>query len=821
GDSVRAKVSTHPEINILDVRNEGANIGDGINCFDLDDYNSLVVEGQKSTQSQTFVDEDNNVLDVLNIHDELAANINLDLPITVLNIETDNTGMCTEPNNNQENIEASGELLNNGDDIEDTTEQQNNEDNIEGNTGKKTRKRLKSKSKQQKIKDLRNKGLAHVNVKGEAKEAKKMGNACENCRFKCSSKVSDAERQEIFSNFWAMGDHTRQQDYIKDHILRKSPAVHLSEENQKKNSIKYFFVLDGKMVFVCKNMFLKTFNISERWVRTILKKLEAGNGHIISPDLRGRHPKVPPQIYKKNVENVEEHINLFKTVPSHFCRAKSQRKYLPSSLNISSMYRLYKVWMPKAKPDDEVKGEKFYRYVFNTKFNLGFHKPKKDRCDLCSVYDLCNAAQKAKLQEKYDLHIKHKIDAKVARKADREYAEANKDTVCYAIYDLQKTLSVPQLETSEVYYKRKLSMYNFTIYNVIQHQGYCYTWNESEAKKGANEIATCVLQFIEKMASNGVKEIIFWSDNCSGQNKNKYLFSMYTFACAKYDIKITHRYMEKGHTMNEADSIHARIERAARFKSIYEPFDWIDIIKNCKIFGNRYEVISVGEKVLNFHPLADSHQKWNDPKAKWRFVREIVIDSKTSGKVKVRHDLSNPEPIEIKTQLKAGRPLNLSRFTFQKAFNGPLELDKNKLKDLAALCNDLVIPSHKHAFYQSLLNFPDLSNPLVFIEENDEEVLDERQNGETDDFRWENSSDNTESDYEEELRNLRRQARQESLSEDEEGECMRNPRRARARQEILSSEGESENDSGGVDDLNGSESEKDNYKNDSEFVDSD
>jgi len=52
---------------------EEAEIGDGIDFLDLDDYNHLVGEGQNITESQTFVDEDNNVLDVLNIHGELIS----------------------------------------------------------------------------------------------------------------------------------------------------------------------------------------------------------------------------------------------------------------------------------------------------------------------------------------------------------------------------------------------------------------------------------------------------------------------------------------------------------------------------------------------------------------------------------------------------------------------------------------------------------------------------------------------------------------------------------------------------------------------------
>ncbi|KAK3914291.1 Otogelin [Frankliniella fusca] len=363
-----------------------------------------------------------------------------------------------------------------------------------------TRKRAKKPSKQAKAKAALDKGLEHVNVGGKKISARVMKEPCKQCRFKCSQKVSENERRSIFSGFWGLADHTRQLDNIKDHILITDPTVHLTEDRQRQNTIKYFFVVDGKITYVCKNMFLNTFCISESWVRTVLQKLKSQElGHTIPQDMRGRHNKIPPAVLKRNEENVIEHINLFKPVPSHFCRAKSTRVYLDNCLNIKKMWRLYKEWMAKEKAGEQIKSEKYYRRIFNTKFNIVFHQPKKDLCDFCTVYTLSSNAQKAAMQAKYDLHLQHKANAKRARKEDEKYALENKTTVCYAIFDLQKVLSVPKLDTGMVYYKRKLSMYNFTIYNVIEHKGYCYTWNESEAFRGANEIATCVLQFISLM----------------------------------------------------------------------------------------------------------------------------------------------------------------------------------------------------------------------------------------------------------------------------------------------------------------------------------
>lgn len=87
---------------------------------------------------------------------------------------------------------------------------------------------------------------------------------------------------------------------------------------------------------------------------------------------------------------------------------------------------------------------------------------------------------------------------------------------------------------------------------------------------GSNEIATCLLKFMKHKKENGVKSFCFYSDNCGGQNRNRFIFAMWEYAAFKLKIKITHTFLEKGHTQNEGDSVHACIERAQKGK-IYIP----------------------------------------------------------------------------------------------------------------------------------------------------------------------------------------------------------------------------------------------------------
>lgn len=114
-----------------------------------------------------------------------------------------------------------------------------------------------------------------------------------------------------------------------------------------------------------------------------------------------------------------------------------------------------------------------------------------------------------------------------------------------------------------------MSVYNFTIYDITRHEDFCYLWSENEAKKGSNEVSSCLLQYIEKRASEGVTDFLLWSDNCPGQNRNKQVLAMLVYASCKHNVSIKLSFLEVGHTQNEGDSVHATIERHAKGRKIY------------------------------------------------------------------------------------------------------------------------------------------------------------------------------------------------------------------------------------------------------------
>lgn len=91
-----------------------------------------------------------------------------------------------------------------------------------------------------------------------------------------------------------------------------------------------------------------------------------------------------------------------------------------------------------------------YSRIFNYEFNLSFFTPKKDQCDFCTSYNLSSEEDKAKIRDKYNLHIREKELSRISQEEDKAKANAKFVVACYV---LQAVIPVPKGETSQFYYK--------------------------------------------------------------------------------------------------------------------------------------------------------------------------------------------------------------------------------------------------------------------------------------------------------------------------------------------------------------------------------
>lgn len=325
------------------------------------------------------------------------------------------------------------------------------------------RKRLRNVPNWKDVKSKKelNLGLEHNNRSGKNKSAKTMGLPCK-CKMKCFDKISENMRKTVFDEYWGLGDHVRQWDFIARCVRIKEKKVATTSSNSRRAlSREYYIPINFVEIKVCKVMFLNTISVSDKIISTVSKKLN--RSPVIEHDMRGKHTNRPHVISTTVIDCIKEHIAMFPTVESHYRRATSQKNYLEADLSIAKMHRLYLDWVKDKTLCVKAQNATVRQNtdIFNT-FNLSFFKPKKDLCDKCEEFKLASEEEKLKLQPSHDEHLTNKNIARDNKTADKKRA-ANDPDLCVAVFDLEKVLTTPQGEASNFYYKRKFTILRYMI----------------------------------------------------------------------------------------------------------------------------------------------------------------------------------------------------------------------------------------------------------------------------------------------------------------------------------------------------------------------
>ncbi|CAH1974168.1 unnamed protein product [Acanthoscelides obtectus] len=458
-------------------------------------------------------------------------------------------------------------------------------------------------------KRLRNSGQAYRSAKqveqvdGAKKyvyvqrDEKKMGPPCnDKCRLKCFEKIGPEARNTLFKSYWEMGDLQRQRNFILSNMTPIQPKYRYEKADscRRLNNAFYLGIGNEGRIRVCKYFFISTLGINSRVIRTVVMKQENVCSGMLKVDLRGKHKShvtVPDEL--KN--GVRQHIISIPRIESHYCRSQTQKEYIEGGKTISQLYTHYK----KTCTDQNLPFVKYSMYytIFNTEFNIGFFNPKKDQCELCLAFANANEENRLQMQDPYNEHITEKELARVEKANDK-----NSDKIV-VVYDLQAVLPCPSGEAQSFYYVSKLNVFNFSMFRLQTKDVTCYLWHEGQGHRGANEIGSCVWDYLENLdqeidslGTNEKKDVVFYSDNCVGQQKNKFMVALYVYAVCKLKCiqSITHKFLTVGHTQNEGDSVHSVIERRVRrFKKngpIYVPEQYVNIIRDARKTGKPYAV---------------------------------------------------------------------------------------------------------------------------------------------------------------------------------------------------------------------------------------
>lgn len=552
---------------------------------------------------------------------------------------------------------------------------------------------------------------------------------CSKCRFKCQEHFTESDRQNICKFYWGMDDYKRQKDFILKFVKTLKPKRQAGRRGNKlRSEPRLYYLADTQKTKwrVCANFFRKTLCISNGPVNTALGS-QNFLGFFDGTDKRGN--KVPGN--KTNIETlslVKRHIEKFHTVPAHYVRKSSKRRYLDSNLSIRKMHALYLTYC-KSHKNKPVKAS-FYRYVFCTQYNLSFHKPKKDQCTACTRYNLTDKKNKSEIEKEYQLHIMRKDDCYAAKKLDKERS-LKENSFQSVTFDLQSVLNLPSSKASPMFYSRKLNVFNLTIYeNGHNKDAYCFLWNELNGKRGSSEIGSILLKYISSLPRI-ITELSLISDTCGGQNRNQHIAAVLLYAVQyTHLITIEQKFLESGHTFMECDSMHTAIENYKRNRSVFTMNGWLKICRNARSskkpyivnelkFTDFYDLKELTEAVIRNRNI-DEHGN----KVSWLKVKSLRYRKDMPNVILYRYKHTDPFKKLIVSRQNPGLQLRLT-----KAYSNTLPISKAKKKDLLKLCKEGVIPKKRHKWFDSL---PTSERANDSCEESQNDSSDESDDSETD-----------------------------------------------------------------------------------------
>lgn len=597
-----------------------------------------------------------------------------------------------------------------------------------------SRKRIRdpSKWKQNIAKQLRNSGKAYISSTKKEVPARCIKDACK-CRLKCSEKIDDLDRKSFFEMYWSLCDIQLQRNYIRSCMIEVKPKYkYTNAEKPRLPNNAFYFTKNNSKIRVCKTFFINTLGISDRQIRTVKNKTDPQG--FVSKDIRGKHLARKPTD-PVLIESIKQHINSIPRIESHYLRASTSKEYIGGDKTIMDLWRDF----DKGQKEENKPTCDYWLYydIFNKEFNIGFFQPKKDRCDLCLDYEQASTNRKIELQQKYEVHLKQKDLCRKEKRLDRQNID---DTNICVVYDLQAVMQCPTGETSSFFYKSKLNCFNFTIVELMLKKSekvnkrkknadsddelgaydnvYSYFWDETQGKRGANEIGSCLLDYLKRLNEQNANKslnITFYSDNCCGQNKNKYITSLYSYAVSNFENiqSITHKYLIKGHTQNEGDNVHSLIEKEIkknkRSGPIYAPYQYVTLIKNARKNRKAFNVIEltydffVDLKILQEHWGYNYNEDEHKNKVLWSEIKVLKFCKTDPFEFYYKTSYSQNEFTMVCMRNKRKKMSKIEDISLHKAFLQRLELSDHKKKDLRDLVNKNLIPSYYADFYKSIV----------------------------------------------------------------------------------------------------------------------
>lgn len=349
-----------------------------------------------------------------------------------------------------------------------------------------------------------------------------------------------------------------------------------------------------------------------------------------------------------------------------------------------------------------------YRNIFVSEYNYRFFIPKKDQCSVCNAYEQATGDDKESLKLNWENHKVRERESMEMKSSDKAGALLDQSTRSIT-FDLQAVLPLPFAGDAQIFYMRKLAVYDFTIYETSTQNGYCYLWDETEGRRGANEINTALMIYLKSLPST-VTKVTSFSDTCSGQNRNQFIAATMLYAVQSTNVEcIDLKYMESGHSYLEADSMHSAIENSKRHQKIYTTREYEVLIAGARKKPRPYVVKRLmhsdffDSKALCQEIIQNRTRNVNGDVVNWLLVKWLRFEKSREYIIQYKYNLSSPVfmELDVKGRMR-GRRTSLDALSLKTLYTARVPICLAKKNDLNRLVLSRVIPPEYAAWYRDL-----------------------------------------------------------------------------------------------------------------------
>lgn len=543
------------------------------------------------------------------------------------------------------------------------------------------------------------------------------------CRKQCHQLILKEKREEEFNRYVALQSYEAQLLFIvncvKESSKKRTYTVITGNLSKKKKPREYKRTYSISSIEVCRDMFVNNFQISPKKIDISLRKNRDGK---LIKDQRGYSAGGWNKTSEEDVEFVKNMINSLPKYESHYRREQnSSCQYLKLGMTIQKIYELY------LEKINEVYGKtkapvslSTLKNIFYRDFNLRCKGLKKDTCSRCDAFNnkikTSTGEEQAKLNEGKMKHLKRAEDLRNNMNKDLMQAKTDETFECLT-FDLEKTLPLPRIPTSIIFYKRQLWLYNCGIHPGSDNNGHCYIWIEGEAGRGAQEVGSCLIKYIKTKLNPKVQNLVLWSDCCGGQNRNiKIVLMLKAILSSHQTLKtITLKYLESGHTFLPNDTDFSKIEAQLKYhERIYTADEYMAVIKKSKKKNplqvqrmekkDFFSTKKIEKNIVNRKVFLDK------TKANWLQTKEILL--KKDEKFVIFMKTQNEEQFkELNLEKKIrGKSLEVSENDFTLLWPNGKDIPQAKLDDLKSIFD--YIPKDCLDFYKSLRGNPSLDDDI-------------------------------------------------------------------------------------------------------------